>query len=61
MVADFFTKPLQGHKSKKFRKIIANIPDPEGVSQKKKLNKRAHKSNDSWIGHRSVLDKKQKQ
>ena len=61
MVADFFTKPLQGRKFKKFRKIIMNIPDPEKISQKKKLNKQAHESNDSSIGHRSVLDKKQKQ
>ena len=60
MVADLFTKPLQGHKFKKFRKIIVNVPDPEEISQKKKLNKQACESNDATIGHRSVLDKKQK-
>ena len=61
MVADFFIKPLQGHKFKKFRKIIVNIPDPEEISQKKKSNKQAWESTDALIGHKSVLDKKQKQ
>ena len=61
MVADFFTKPLQGCKFKKFRSMIVNIPDQEEISQKKKLNKRTCKSNDSSVGHRSVLEKKQKQ
>ena len=60
MVADFFIKPLQGHKLKKFMNMIMNIPDKEEISQKKKLNKRTHKSNDSSVGHRSVLEKKQK-
>ena len=63
MVADFFTKPLQGHKFKKFRNMIVNIPDDEEIS-KKKLKKRTCASNDSSVGHRSVLEikiKKQKQ
>ena len=61
MVVHFFTNPLQGHKFKKFRKIVMNVPDTEEISQKKKLNRRTHKSNNSLIGHKSVLEKKQKQ
>ena len=63
MVADFFTKPLQGCKFKKFRNMIVNIPDDKEIS-KKKLKKQTHTSNDSSVGHRSVLEtkmKKQKQ
>ena len=63
MVADFFTKPLQGRKFKKFRNVIMNIPDDKEIS-KKKLKKQSRTSNDSSVGHRSVLEtkmKKQKQ
>ena len=58
MVADFFTKPLQGRKFKKFRNVTVNIPDQEEISQKKKLNECTCKSNGSSVGHRSVLEKK---
>ena len=61
MVADFFTKPLQGRKLKKFRSVIMKIPDQEEISQKKKLNEHTRKSSNSSVGHRSVLEKKQKQ
>ena len=61
MVADIFTKPLQGHKFKKFRNVTVNIPDKEEISQKKKLKKCTCLSNDSSVDHRSVLEKKQKQ
>ena len=61
MAVDFFTKPLQGCRLKKFRNVIMNIPDQETISQKKRLNKHTCKSNDSSVGHRSVLEKKQKQ
>ena len=35
MVADFFTKPLQGRKFKKFRNMIMNIKDDKEISKKK--------------------------
>jgi len=63
MVADFFTKPLQGRKFKKFRNMIVNIPDDKEIS-KKKPKKQTCTSNNSSVGHRSVLEtkmKKQKQ
>ena len=63
MVADFFTKPSQGHKFKKFRNMIMNIQDDKEIS-KKKPKKQTRTSNDSSVGHRSVLEikmKKQKQ
>jgi len=57
MVADFFTKPLQGRKFKKFRNMIMNIKDDKEISEKKP-KKRTRASNDSSVGHRSVLEKK---
>ena len=59
MVADFFAK--QGRSFKKFRKIIMNIPDQDEISVNKKKKKRKADNANALIGHRSVLDKKQKQ
>ena len=44
MLADFFTKPLQGNTFKRMRSIILNMPDTDKNS----------------IEHRSVLDNEKK-
>lgn len=33
MLGDFFTKPLQGTKFKKFRKLILGLPDDDGIQE----------------------------
>ena len=55
MVADFFTKPLQGRKFKKFRQIIMNLKNTL-TNKKEGIGTATNTS----IGHRSVLDMKPK-
>ena len=68
MVADFFTKPLQGRKFKHFRKMILNLKyekekgdkSEDKEEKKKKMNKKKVRFADdaikASIGHRSVLE-----